>query len=69
MTEPAVALAAGEARLAVARRGAEAIAWSVGGVELLWPGDRRSGPRSARSSIQWSAGRATARESAAGAIR
>ena len=39
MTEPAVALAAGEARLAVARRGAEAIAWSVGGGEMLWPGD------------------------------
>jgi galactose mutarotase-like enzyme len=39
MTESAVALAAGEARLAVARRGAEAIAWSVGGVEMLWPGD------------------------------
>jgi galactose mutarotase-like enzyme len=39
MTEAAIALAAGEARLAIARRGAEAIAWSVGGVELLWPGD------------------------------
>jgi len=39
MTQAAVALAAGEARLAIARRGAEAIAWSVGGVELLWPGD------------------------------
>ena len=39
MTEAAFALAAGEARLAVARRGAEAIGWSVGGVELLWPGD------------------------------
>ncbi len=39
MTEAAVALAAGAARLAVARRGAEAIAWSVDGVELLWPGD------------------------------
>jgi len=39
VTEAAIALASGEARLAVARRGAEAIAWSVGGVELLWPGD------------------------------
>ena len=39
MRQAAVALAAGEARLAVARRGAEAIAWSVGGVELLWPSD------------------------------
>jgi galactose mutarotase-like enzyme len=39
MTEAAVALAAGAARLAIARRGAEAIAWSVGDVELLWPGD------------------------------
>ncbi len=39
MTEAAIALAAGEALLAIARRGAEAIAWSVGGVELLWPGD------------------------------
>jgi len=39
MTEAAIALAAGEARLAIARRGAEAIAWSVGGVELLWPSD------------------------------
>jgi galactose mutarotase-like enzyme len=39
MTEAAIALAAGEARLAIARRGAEAIAWRVGGVELLWPGD------------------------------
>jgi galactose mutarotase-like enzyme len=39
MTEAAVALAAGEARLAIARRGAEATAWTVGGVELLWPSD------------------------------
>jgi len=39
MTEAAVTLAAGEARLAIARRGAEATAWSVGGVELLWPSD------------------------------
>jgi galactose mutarotase-like enzyme len=34
-----VALAQGEARLRVALHGAEARAWSVGGVELLWPGD------------------------------
>jgi galactose mutarotase-like enzyme len=39
VTEAAIALAAGEARLSVARRGAEAIAWSVGDVDLLWPGD------------------------------
>ena len=39
MTEAAIALAADEARLAIARRGAEAIAWSVDGVPLLWPGD------------------------------
>lgn len=34
-----VVLAHGEARLRVACLGAEARAWSVGGVELLWPGD------------------------------
>jgi len=34
-----IVLASGEARLRVARLGAEALAWSVGGVELLWPGD------------------------------
>ena len=39
MTEAAIELAAGGARLAIARRGAEAIAWNVGGVELLWPSD------------------------------
>ena len=39
MTEAAIALAAGEARLAIARHGAEATAWSVDGVELLWPSD------------------------------
>jgi galactose mutarotase-like enzyme len=32
-------LAAGEARLCVARLGAEARGWSVGDVQLLWPGD------------------------------
>jgi len=32
-------LSHGEARLRVARLGAQALAWSVGGVELLWPGD------------------------------
>lgn len=32
-------LACGDAALRVARLGAEARAWSVGGVELLWPGD------------------------------
>ena len=39
MTEAAIALAAGAARLAIARCGAEATAWSVGGVDLLWPSD------------------------------
>jgi galactose mutarotase-like enzyme len=39
MTEAAIALAAGETRLAIAQRGAEAITWSVGGVDLLWPSD------------------------------
>ena len=34
-----IALAHGEARLSLARLGAEARAWSVGGVDLLWPGD------------------------------
>ena len=34
-----VALTSGAARLRIARLGAEARAWSVGGVELLWPGD------------------------------
>ena len=39
MTEAAIALAAGAARLRSRARGAEARRWSVGGVELLWPGD------------------------------
>ena len=39
MSAAAVTLAAGEARLAIAARGAEAVAWSVGDVDLLWPGD------------------------------
>jgi galactose mutarotase-like enzyme len=39
VTEAAIGLAAGEARLAIARRGAQATTWSVGGVDLLWPGD------------------------------
>lgn len=39
MSAATIALAAGEARLTVASRGAEAVAWSVGGVDLLWPGD------------------------------
>ncbi len=34
-----IVLSHGEARLRVARLGAEARGWSVGGVELLWPGD------------------------------
>ena len=34
-----ILLSQGEARLRVARLGAEALGWSVGGVELLWPGD------------------------------
>ncbi len=39
MSASAVALVRDEARLTIATRGAEAVAWSVGGVELLWPGD------------------------------
>ena len=39
MSAPPVALADGDARLTIATRGAEAVAWSVGGVERLWPGD------------------------------
>ena len=39
MNDAMLALLTGEARLTIARRGAEAIAWSVGGVDLLWPGD------------------------------
>jgi galactose mutarotase-like enzyme len=34
-----IVLVSGEARLRVALLGAEARGWSVGGVELLWPGD------------------------------
>ena len=34
-----VRLASGDARLVLARLGAEARAWSVGGIDLLWPGD------------------------------
>ncbi len=34
-----VTLAADDARLTIAAAGAEARAWSVGGLELLWPGD------------------------------
>jgi len=39
MNDATLRLLTGEARLTIARRGAEAIAWSVGGVDLLWPGD------------------------------
>ena len=39
MSDP-VRLASGDARLALARLGAEARAWRVGDVDLLWPGDR-----------------------------
>ena len=39
MTADPLVLAHGEARALVAPLGAEARAWSVGGVELLWPGD------------------------------
>jgi galactose mutarotase-like enzyme len=34
-----VRLASGDARLVLARLGAEARGWSVGGVDLLWPGN------------------------------
>lgn len=39
MTIGSIALASGRARAVVARRGAEARSWSVGGRDLLWPGD------------------------------
>ena len=39
MTADPLVLAHGEARALVAPLGAEARAWSLGGVELLWPGD------------------------------
>ncbi|HEY3719187.1 MAG TPA: aldose 1-epimerase family protein [Roseiarcus sp.] len=39
MTADPLVLAHGEARALVAPLGAEPRAWSVGGVELLWPGD------------------------------
>ncbi len=39
LAESDILLINGEARLRVARLGAEARGWSVGGVELLWPGD------------------------------
>lgn len=39
MTAGEVLLSEGGARLRVARLGAQALGWSVDGVELLWPGD------------------------------
>ncbi|HEY1943705.1 MAG TPA: aldose 1-epimerase family protein [Roseiarcus sp.] len=39
MSDDVLALEKEGARLAIARLGAEARAWSVGGRELLWPGD------------------------------
>ncbi len=36
---PAVILRAGPARASIARRGAECREWSIGGMDLLWPGD------------------------------
>jgi galactose mutarotase-like enzyme len=39
VSEDALTLTAGGAQLVVARRGAEAHAWRVGDIELLWPGD------------------------------
>jgi galactose mutarotase-like enzyme len=39
MSDEAITLGDGAARLVVARHGAEARAWSIGGVELLWSGD------------------------------
>jgi galactose mutarotase-like enzyme len=39
VTAAALELSTGGARALIARRGAEARAWSVGGRELLWPGD------------------------------
>ncbi len=42
----AVRLSCGDARLTLARLGAEARAWRVGEVDLLWPGDRTIWPDS-----------------------
>jgi galactose mutarotase-like enzyme len=39
-----VRLSSGEARLTLARLGAEARSWRVGDVDLLWPGDRNIWP-------------------------
>ncbi len=39
MTIGSIALASAGARAVVARRGAEALSWSVGGRDLLWAGD------------------------------
>jgi galactose mutarotase-like enzyme len=39
LSDGAIALEAGAARLRLARHGAEARAWRIGEVELLWPGD------------------------------
>jgi galactose mutarotase-like enzyme len=39
VSDDALTLSAGGAQLVVARRGAEARAWRVGDVDLLWPGD------------------------------
>jgi galactose mutarotase-like enzyme len=39
MTPGSLTLASGGARAVVARHGAEALSWSVGGRDLLWPGD------------------------------
>jgi galactose mutarotase-like enzyme len=39
-------LRAGDARAAIAERGAEPVAWQVGGVDLLWDGDETWWPKS-----------------------
>jgi galactose mutarotase-like enzyme len=43
---PIVEIRSGDARAAFATRGAEPVAWSVGGVDLLWDGDETWWPKS-----------------------
>lgn len=42
-----IALSNGPARLTIARRGAEPLAWTIGDTPLLWPGDPAVWPRTA----------------------
>ena len=43
---PTVELQAGAGRAAIATRGAEPVAWSVGDIDLLWDGDPTWWPKS-----------------------